>query len=227
MDKETKDILDNSKLDQLYKNNLFSIKSMSQLVGTWDNYTKDEQWRLENLTPHDSSINGNFTYSGMYEKKLKYGEITQDGTETILEKINKYKKITDKDVFVDIGSGAGKLLIHMSIKSNFKTLVGIEIQKERYEYSKLLKNQFAENNPIFLLNKDVLEFDLSIGSIFFINDIYFSSNLCKNIYDKLPNGTHFITSKNRKECKILKETFDVSVSWSKDKSKFNYYIKYV
>jgi len=36
MDKELKLLLDNHKLDQLYKNNLFSIKSICELLGNWD-----------------------------------------------------------------------------------------------------------------------------------------------------------------------------------------------
>lgn len=226
MDKDLKYLLDESKLDQLYKNNLFSVKAMSQLLGTWDNYTTDEQFQLENLTERDSHINKNYRYKGKYDKKLVYGEITRKGVETLIEKINRHQKVNDKDVFIDVGCGTGKLLMHLSIRTNFKTLIGVEIQKERLEYGKYIKDKLFNDTPVFLFNKDIFNFDLSIGTVFFMNDVCFDDNMSQKIYDKLPNGSHFITYKNRPECKILKEEIYLDTSWSKNPVKFNYYMKY-
>lgn len=226
MDKDLKYLLDESKLDQLYKNNLFSVKAMSQLLGTWDSYSTKEQYELENLTKRDSNINKNYRYKDKYDNRLVYGEIMRNGVDVLIEKINKYQKISDKDVFVDIGCGSGKLLMHLSIKSKFKTLIGIEIQRERLEYGKSIKEKLFNDSPIFLINKDVFNFDLSIGTIFFMNDVCFDDNMCQKIYDRLPNSSYFITSKNRPECKILKEEIYLQASWRKDPIKFNYYMKY-
>jgi SAM-dependent methyltransferase len=228
MDNNLKHIFNESKLDQLYKNNLFTIKSISKLLNTWDNYTKEEQFKLENLTEEDSNVNKHYRYDGEYEIALTYGELLKKSVEVLIEKINKFKKIDNKDVFVDIGCGAGKLLMHLSIKSDFKTLIGVEIQKERLEYAKYIKKSlFDENNSIFLFNKNIFDFDLSIGTIFFANDVYFTEYMSKNIYDILPNGSHFITSKDIPECKILKDEIYLHNSWSKHPVKYNYYIKYV
>ena len=75
MDEELRLMMENHKLDMLYKHNLFSIKSISQLIGTWENYSPEEQFRLENLTKRDTLINKNFTYEGEYNKNFVYGEI--------------------------------------------------------------------------------------------------------------------------------------------------------
>jgi hypothetical protein len=225
MDSELNLMLENHKLDQLYNNNLFSVKSMSQLLGTWDNYSIDEKYQLENITKRDTLINKCFTFNGSYQSNLTYGEITRTGVDIILEKISTYKKITDKDVFVDVGSGTGKLLIHSAIKSNFKTFVGIEIQKERLQYSKIIKENILPEKPIFFINKDALDFDLSIGTVFFMNDVTFGIDLRNKIFNKLPKGSHFITFAYRPECKILKEEIDIPVTWSDKPVKYKYYIK--
>ena len=57
MDKELKLLLDNSKLDQLYKHNLFSIKSICESLGVWDNYSSEDKFKLENFTKRLDNIN--------------------------------------------------------------------------------------------------------------------------------------------------------------------------
>ena len=54
MDKELKLLAENHKLDLLYKNNLFSLKSICQLLGVWDNYTPEQKFQLENFTKRDT-----------------------------------------------------------------------------------------------------------------------------------------------------------------------------
>jgi SAM-dependent methyltransferase len=225
MDKELKLLLDNSKLDQLYKNNLFSIKSICELLGIWDQYSSEEKFKLENFSKRDSNINKHFTYNGTYELKYTYGEVIRKGVDTIIEKINKYKKPTDKDVFVDIGCGAGKLVLHIAIKTDIKTLVGIELVKERAKYAKYIQQQISPDKSVFFIEKDVRDFDLSIATIVFMNDLCFGKDLINEIFNKLPKGCHFITTQEMKFCKILKEEFEVEVSWGKNKLKLYYYIK--
>jgi hypothetical protein len=225
MDKELKLLLDNHKLDQLYKNNLFSVKSMCELLGTWNQYSPEEKFKLENITKRDSRINKHFTYKGEYDEKFVYGEILRTGVDTIINKINKYKKPTEKDVFIDVGSGCGKLILHTAISSNIKTLVGVEILSERCNYAKYIKNQILpDNNSVFFINKNIKDFDLSIATIVFINDLFLEDRLVLDIYESLPKGCHFILSRKINECKIMKEEFSVDVSWG-NKLTFFYYIK--
>ena len=78
MDSELNLMLENHKLDQLYNNNLFSVKSMSQLLGTWDNYSIDEKYQLENITKRDTLINKCFTFKGSCQSNLTYEPIYHD-----------------------------------------------------------------------------------------------------------------------------------------------------
>jgi SAM-dependent methyltransferase len=225
MDKEIKLLLDNSKLDQLYKHNLFSIKSICEFLGVWNNYSSDDKFKLENFTKRDTDINKHFTYKGNYNKNFTYGEILRNGADEIINKINRYRKISDKDVFVDIGCGCGKLILHTAIKSDIKTFVGIEIVPQRLRYAKSIKEEvLPEHKSIFFIEKDVKDFDLSIATIVFMNDVCFDHDMISDIFNRIPKGCHFITSHEIKSCKILKEEFVVDVSWG-DKLKLYYYIK--
>ncbi len=77
MEKEIKFLLENNKLDSLYENNLFSLKSICQILGVWDNYSKEDQFKLENFTLRDSLINKHFKFKGKYNKNYTYGEILE------------------------------------------------------------------------------------------------------------------------------------------------------
>lgn len=225
MDKELKLLADNYKLDQLYKNNLFTLKSICEFLGVWNNYTQEQQFQLENFTAKDSNLNKHYTYKGTYDNNYVYGEILRSGVDKLIEKIKKYKTITEKDVFIDIGSGCGKLVLHTAVTSPIKTIIGVEVVPQRQRYSKWIQNTLSiPEKSVFLIEKDIRDFDLSIVSIVFMNDICFDNELTWNIYERLPKGCHFITTKQVNACKILKEEFTVESSWDK-KLKLNYYIK--
>ena len=225
MSKDVNDLLQDYKLDQIHSNTLFSLKAISEQLGIWDNYSNDEKYRLENITSSDSNLNKHFQYDGTYITALKYGEITRKGIDTLIDKIFQYKKITDKDVFVDIGSGCGKAILHIALKSDIKTLVGIEILEIRNKYAKYIKDQVSINKDIFLINKDIFDFDLSISTIVLISSIYFTTSMIKEIWNKLPKGCHVIISDPISECKMLKEDFTLDVSWKKRGQRYYYYIK--
>jgi hypothetical protein len=225
MDKELKLLLDNSKLDQLYKHNLFSIKSICDFLGVWNNYSPEDKFKLENFTKRDTDINKHFTYKGTYNTNYTYSEIIRSGVDEIIEKINKHRKPTEKDVFVDVGSGCGKLVLHTAIKSDIKTLIGVEVVPQRLRYSKHIKEEILpENKSVFFIEKDIIDFDLSIATVVFTNDTTFTLDLIDGIFNKLPKGCHFITSTKIPSCKILKDEFLVDTSWG-SKLKLYYYIK--
>lgn len=218
-----KQIIDDYRVDLVHKNTLFSLKSISNHLDIWKNYSESEKIKLENITYRDSIVNKNFQYSQGYDSNLTYGEITKDGIEKLIEKINRYKNISNKDVFVDIGSGCGKLALHLGLKTNIKTIVGVEILDIRVKYSKYIQEQ-VDVKSVFFINKDVLDFDLSISTIIFINGAFFDDILFEKILDKIPKGCHVILDRSC-DFNILNETFNLNVSWSKKECEYFYYIK--
>lgn len=229
MHNELKLIMEDFKVDQIYKNSLFSVKSICEYLEIWNNYSDDEKFKLENFTDRDSRLNKNFNYKGKYDSNVTYGEITKKGVQTIIEKITKYKDIKESDVFVDIGSGCGKLVLQMAVKTNFRNLVGIEIVDIRNKYAKSILEQIVpiddKDKKIFFINKDVRDFDLSICKVVFMNNLFFDSDLNNIIYDRLSEGCHIISMSSFNKCKFLKDTFNVEVSWLDKGAKIYYYIK--
>jgi hypothetical protein len=229
MDNELKLMVEDFKVEQIYKNSLFSVKSICEHLEIWNNYSDEEKFKLENFTARDSRLNKNFNYKGSYNSDYVYGEVTKKGVQTLIEKITKYKDIKESDVFADIGSGCGKLVLQMAVKTNFRNLVGIEIVDIRNKYAKSILEQISpiDDKKIFFINKDVRDFDLSICKVVFTNNLLFSSELNDLIYDRLPEGCHIISSASFNKCKFLKDSFNVDVSWSLDRGgvKMYYYIK--
>lgn len=216
-------MLDDHKVDLIHKNTLFSLKSISEYLGIWGDYSDEEKIKFENITLQDSKINKHFQFNGEYDRNLTYGEITKDGIEKIIQKITQYKKISDKDIFIDIGSGCGKLALHLAVKTNIKTIIGVEIIGIRNKYAKHIQNQINIESTFFI-NKNIIDFDLSISTIIFINGVYFGEELINKIWDKIPKGCHVIINQTM-NCKLLKENFILDVSWNKKGHKFYYYIK--
>ena len=227
MDDVLKRIMYFEKINEIYSNKLFTIKSIAQHLDLWDSLSVDEKNQLEKITTADSLINGhkdeylskleNFDY-----EDLGYGEITKSGADDIFNYIKKNIGINSDVVFYDIGSGNGKLCLHYSLISNFKCVKGIEIDKYRHLYSLNIMNELGEFENLKFINDDVLNLDISDANVILMNDTLFSQHLISGIINKLKPGTHLISiEKNELE---PKDELDVEVSWMPLPIKFKYYI---
>jgi hypothetical protein len=226
-------ILD-SQINTIYKESFFSLKMICQHLKIWDSYSDEEKFNIETATRRDSLINGHFKYKKDYNDLLVYGELTKLGVLTLYNYIKNNKEITNKDVFIDIGSGLGKLILHLGIISEFKTLIGIEYSDIRYKYSKHLQEKVGTiDKGIFIFNKDVKDFDLSIATVVFCDNVTWDKDFCNSIWERLPEGCHYITHK-----KVEKFThhnlIELQTTWKVPEkgdvkkpgvSKFHYYIK--
>ncbi len=113
--------------------------------------------------PIHESILGINSYSTVY------GELTYEGIEK-LENILKQKNIT---IFMDIGSGNGKIPIIIAMCDIVKLSFGVELVPERYNNAMILKNNLLKNKRFFEITK----------KIEFINDDMFNLN-----YNKISQG---------------------------------------
>ena len=212
------------KLDDLYLNNLFTVKSISEKLGIWETFSPEEKKTYENLTPLESELNGNseVIIDTNENNKFGYGEITRDGVESFFEKIKSKKYITQDDVFLDIGSGNGKMVLHLSMISEFGEFIGVELQKIRHEYSKHILKDINNVNVKFI-NDNIRNFDLSKVTVIFMNDVLFEKEDIDWVFDNIKSGTHII-SFEQNDYKALDEVF-LKMSWLHLPVKFNYYIK--
>ena len=152
--------------------------------------------------------------------KFVYGEIRKAGVETIYKEISEYDGL---DTFVDVGSGTGKICLHMSMISNFENIVGIEIVTERHLYAiELQQNLGRDFDNVTFLNDDILKIEFERPCVVFTNDVCFSNQLTKIIWDRLPVGSHFISCKNLGNS--VKEIY-LDVTWQLEPCRWYYYIK--
>jgi cyclopropane fatty-acyl-phospholipid synthase-like methyltransferase len=128
-------------------------------------------------------------FRGM-NRQLTYGELTINGIETLLENI----EISKDDVFIDVGSGYGKLIEIINQKIGCQT-IGIEIDVEKYNISKkIIQNK--KNIKIFNGNLLDLANVIKSGTIVYSNCIAFPVSNVEFIYNNcyktfIHNNFHF------------------------------------
>ena len=49
-----------------------------------------------------------------------YGEITEKGVNQLIEKLREHRYLTNQTTFVDVGSGYGKMVLHMAMFDEIK-----------------------------------------------------------------------------------------------------------
>ena len=224
----------------VYSYDLMDMKDIAIELGIWDSLTNENKEFYDKFSKSnvDEKIKDRF---GKYIEKVQltnnikessdelkesddnliYGEITKSGVDTLLKEIKNRKSITSDDVFYDIGSGNGKLPIHIALISDFSKVKGIEISDIRYMYSNhILKNTAGSIDNIEFINDDVRNIDISDATVIFINDVLFSVEDVEHIFEKASKGTHIISFKKKSS-----DVINLDVSWYPLPSPFNYHIK--
>jgi hypothetical protein len=188
---------------------------------------------LKELYPsckHDSEIDN----SKYKNDRTTYGEMNYDGIETLYNKYNSCK------VFLDIGSGRGKLCLYMADKPNITKSIGVELVTERYNDAIQLKsklNKFKDTtDKVNFINKSIVDVDLKklIGEnctlVWFSNlcfDPQITDIIFNKLIDELQNNSFIICSKsyNKINNKLVKiEEMQIPMSWSKNSNVLIYKI---
>lgn len=121
-----------------------------------------------------------------------YGEITTAAAERMLLELG----ITEDDVFYDLGSGLGKLVVQVYLTTDAHKCVGIEISKTRCTYGQNAKQQMQQRGwlksgrKLDFLNKDMLECDLSDATVVYTCSAAFTPTLIEGLNDKLVTLQH-------------------------------------
>ncbi len=120
-----------------------------------------------------------------------YGEISQRGTEILMDKFSDY---FNKDmVFYDIGSGLGKMVLHVGLTVNPRKSTGIEYSPPRHKGAIHLKNQYAPSTDnIEFFNMAFQECDISDATVIHCDNTLFPVKVCKEVYDKVPKNCLYL-----------------------------------
>lgn len=130
---------------------------------------------------HRTIINSNVINSGD-----PYGEVTQQCIDNIVKGFPDY--FTKKTVFYDLGSGIGKMVIHLGLKYNLKKVCGIELNKDRFNLSLELKDKFAKDkDSVSFIKGDILNQNLSDATFIHIDNTLYSDGFEDVLYELMPS----------------------------------------
>ncbi len=158
-----------------------------------------------------------------------YGEILPPAVHHLI----KYFKVSDQDVFYDLGSGNGKVPLQFYITSPIKKSVGIELSVQRHLQALKAKRRLSEKGLIDpqrsleFLKEDILKADFSDATLVYICSTCYTPKMLHTLQNKIENlnkGTKIATLKKFKKSRKLKlvDNIVLSMTWSKSSSVYIY-----
>tara|TARA_Y100001933_G_scaffold250198_1_gene286074 strand:+ start:102 stop:800 length:699 start_codon:yes stop_codon:yes gene_type:complete len=150
-----------------------------------------------------------------------YGEITRSGTDSLVMYLCKNNLIDKNWSFVDVGSGFGKMVMHIALLRGVKKSVGIEILESKNnrakEAIKSIKGDFPKHKVNFF-EGDILDVSELNFDIIYHNSVSWDKKYIEHIHKIAKEGSIFITTGNVKSRsgKYIIENIDkisVRCSW--------------
>jgi len=97
-----------------------------------------------------------------------YGEITYRSVEKLLH----YLKLGPKDIFFDLGSGVGKVIMQVGMTTKLTKAVGVELSETRFKSAKKALKTAANSGwidpgKVEFRNEDILKTDLSKATVIY------------------------------------------------------------
>jgi len=117
----------------------------------------------------DHLVNGLFSNETLPEPVLppKPGMIYFQKTPArIVVALERMAMLTGEDVFVDLGSGLGQVVLLIGLMTKSRC-IGIEYEPAYHEYAERCRKKFGLNNARFI-NADALELPYDTGTIFYL-----------------------------------------------------------
>ncbi len=164
-----------------------------------------------------------------------YGEMTYQGIDLINKKCNPNNDI---NVFVDIGSGRGKLVLWYAAEPNITKSIGIELVEERHEDAVKLKEKigFKEfTDKVELIGKNFLDIDFKnlinpdSKVLIWLSNLCFNQDITDQVFNKIVEnfspGTIICCSKQTSNPNIkFIEEIRVPMSWTEGSNVYIYKI---
>lgn len=121
------------------------------------------------------------------ESEIVYGEIKHEAVRLLLKEL----KLTEHDVFYDLGSGVGKCCYQVAIDTPAKKVVGVELCPTRHMNAQkalsLMEGdvKIAIENRVFFKEADFLKTDISDATVVFLCSTCYSPELMEKLTHKL------------------------------------------
>lgn len=150
-----------------------------------------------------------------------YGEINTRA----LEKLHEYLDIRTGDIFYDLGSGVGKVVLQTGLFTKAQKVVGVELSENRHEDAMAALKRASEIAPLAakkcsFINDDLMNIDLSSASIIYTCSTAFSDLFMRQIAKRLADFSHkyrLVTLQELPNEKHLKrvDTIYLDMSWAR------------
>jgi SAM-dependent methyltransferase len=128
---------------------------------------------LKKLYRHVSGFNiDTQEYESLKQKKGDplYGEITFEGVQKMVDEL----KLTQNDVFCDLGCGVGKTCVQVLLTTPVKKCIGVELSPTRIAHAQTVREKLKESKKInrkkqlIFLHDDIGRVDVREGTVFYI-----------------------------------------------------------
>ncbi|MBM3632181.1 MAG: hypothetical protein FJX03_00515 [Alphaproteobacteria bacterium] len=151
----------------------------------------------------------------------QYGEIPYDSAAHLLDDL----QLSRQDVFYDLGSGTGKLVLQVYMTTPVKRSVGIELSPTRWAIAEIARKQAAADEHVILgrdlnfLNQSIQKTALTDATVCFISGLTFPPDLIKSVMDRLSTLDHdvkVISVMNlppHDRFRLIK-TYNLAMSWA-------------
>lgn len=120
-----------------------------------------------------------------------YGEITYGSLNQLLSFLN----LSSEDVFFDLGSGVGKVILYTALTSKVKKAIGVELSTTRYNdaLAALLNAQYFDpslSKRCEFKNDDLMNIDLKPATVIYTCSTAFSLSFMRQVTERLSTFPH-------------------------------------
>lgn len=146
-----------------------------------------------NIVYYDIQVNRAQPYSDKNKVSETDGEILPVGVDTLISLLD----LTEQDVFVDLGSGAGKICVQVFLKTAVKESMGVEIVPELHMQAVEAARRIQHELPDFYMGARKLTFlqgdflqhrTLANATVVLINSTCFTQAMLLALSKKIENA---------------------------------------
>ncbi len=140
------------------------LYSIARTVGLFINRCCDRRLHIETSREGFEKRGRSFFEAGKFADGVLYTPVSYRA----LRKIGRHLRERERDVFVDLGCGKGRVICYYDTY-RFKKMIGVELIKELADIARQnVGNLKVRNNPIEIVNADAVDVDLKEGTLFFL-----------------------------------------------------------
>lgn len=149
-----------------------------------------------------------------YQNATTYGELTPDGLDEFLTII---EPMREDQIFLDVGSGYGKLVARIADVTEVGRSVGVELVKKRHD---MAVGFFSDKPKVELYHGDILDYDvLGEADVVIMNSICWPRQVLELVTERIKPGATILSNSvgffMKYPNRTPKKMFRLETSWNK------------